>query len=143
MSEGSICPVIINSNNLVSSSSNNVYRYNFPGSGIFSKGTKIAVSSVQIYYSWQNINSTYQNNTFSIIMPVGAGTSTIQITVPSGTYSISDLNSYIQSALVTNGFYLVDSSGNYVYYIELLENSTRYAVQLNTFPVATLEGWSC
>jgi hypothetical protein len=142
MSE-TICPIIFNSTNLVSSTNNNVYRYTFPGSATF-KNAKVAISNVQMYYSWQNINSTYANNTFQIIVPVGASTVTISLTVPSGTYSVSDLNSYIQSIFIANGYYLVDANGDFIYYLELVENSSRYAVQLNTFPVPTSlpTGWS-
>lgn len=138
-----VSPIILNSSNLVSGGYNNVYRYRFPGSATF-KDSKLAVSNVQIYYSWYTISSNNNNNTFSIIIPTGAGTATLSITVPNGSYSISDLNSYIQSQLVSNGYYLVDSNGNYVYYIELVTNSTRYAVQLNCFPVPTAlpAGWS-
>jgi hypothetical protein len=134
--EGTIFPVIINQSNLISSSANNVYRYTFPGSATFN-GAKIAVSNVQIYYSWQNVNTYYNNNTLSIIFPTGATTSTISITIPSGSYSVSDLNSYLQSQMIANNFYLVDSNGNYVYYLELVENAVRYSIQLNTFPVPT------
>ena len=134
---GTIFPVIINQSNLITNGGlNNVYRYVFPGSASF-KNAKIAVSNVQIYYSWQNINTYYSNNTLSIIFPTGSGTTTLNITIPSGSYSVADLNAYIQSQMVTNKFYLIDSNGNYVYYLELVENAVLYSLQLNTFPVPT------
>ena len=142
--EGTIFPIVLNQANVVSNGgNNNVLRYTFPGSAEF-KNAKIAISSVQIYYSWQNINATYNNNTLSITFPTAATTATISITIPSGTYSVSDLNSYLQSEMIANNYYLIDSSGQYVYYVELVENAVRYSVQLNCFPVPTTlaSGWT-
>jgi hypothetical protein len=139
-----ISPIILNSTNVVSNGGfNNIYRYAFPGSGSF-RDAKVAISNIQIFYSWQNINSTYGNNTFSIIVPTGAGTATLSLTVPNGTYTVADLNSYIQSIFVANNYYLIDGGGNFVYYLELVENASRYAIQLNTFPVPTVlpAGWT-
>lgn len=141
--DATIFPVILTQNNLVPSANNNVYRYSFPGSATFSN-SKVAVSTIQIYYSWQNVNVQNTNNTCSIIFPVGAGTATVAITFPDGSYSVADLNSYLQFIMIQNNYYLIDSAGNYVYYLELVENSVRYSVQLNTYPVPTIlpGGWT-
>lgn len=139
-----IYPLVLNQSNVISNGGlNNIYRYNFPGSATF-QNAKIAVSNIQVYYSWQNINTYYANNQFSIIIPTGAGTTTLNITIPSGSYSVADLNAYVQSQLVSNNFYLIDSNGNYVYYVEFAENSVRYSIQLNEFPVPTAlpAGWT-
>lgn len=144
MSRKIISPVILNQTNLVSNNGfNNIYRYAFPGSAAF-KDAKLAVSKIQIYYSWQNINTYYNNDTLSIIFPTAATTATLSITIPNGTYSIADLNAYLQSQMIANNYYLVDSGGNNVFYIELVENAVRYSVQLNTFPVPTSlpSGWT-
>jgi len=135
--------VPLNMTNLVPSTNQNVYRYTFPGSAYF-RDASLSVKSISIFYSWQNINSTYGNNTLSIIFPTGATTATLSITIPNGTYSVSDLNSYLQSQMIANNYYLIDSTGNYVYYIELVENSVRYTIQLNEFSVPTSlpAGWT-
>eukprot|EP00952_Eustigmatos_sp_NYUAD-ZCMA_P003085 13407-Eustigmatos_ZCMA.PRE.1 len=46
--------------------------------------------------------------------------------------------------MVSNGHYLTDSNGDYVYYIEFQENSVYYAVQLNCYyvPTALPSGYS-
>jgi len=46
--------------------------------------------------------------------------------------------------MVSNGHYLVDGSGDYVYYLELQENSVYYAIQLNCYyvPTALPSGYS-
>lgn len=139
-----IAPIVLNSTNVISNGGlNNIYRYSFPGSAAF-RDAKVAISNIQIFYSWRNITAGYNNNTFSIIVPDGAGTVTLNLTVPDGTYTVADLNSYIQSIFVANNYYLIDGSGDYVYYLELVENASRYAIQLNTFPVPTAlpAGWT-
>jgi hypothetical protein len=46
--------------------------------------------------------------------------------------------------MIQNGHYLINSAGDNVYYLELLVNPNRYAIQLNTFlvPTALPLGWS-
>ncbi len=139
-----ISPVILNMSNVVSNGGlNNVYRYTFPGSTGF-RNSKIAVSNIQIFYSWQNITSNYANNTLSMIFPTAATTATVSVTIPNGTYSVADLNSYLQSVMVANNYYLINGAGDYIYYLELVENASRYAIQLNTYPVPTAlpAGWT-
>lgn len=97
-----------------------------------------------MYYSWYNITSSNGNNSFQVIWPIGAETSTFSITIPNGFYSITDLNSYLQQYYITNGLYLINSSGQYVYYAEFLTNSNYYSVQFNAYSVPTSlpAGWT-
>jgi hypothetical protein len=50
---------------------------------------------------------------------------------------VTDINNYIQQVCINYGAYLIDSTGNYVYYQQLVYNSTYYAVQLLLFLVPT------
>ena len=128
--------LILNQTNLdTSDPSNSKYIYGFNGTREL-KDTKVALSNVSMFYSWFNITSALNNNTFSFIFPLAVPT-TFNVTVPDGYYSISDLNTYLQSFCITNGLYLVNGSGQFVYYIELVENPTFYSVQLNCYPVPT------
>ncbi len=131
-------PLILNSSNLIASTNNNVYRYNFPaGSVEFKKYSKIAVSSISMFYSWFNISADNNNNTYQIIQPTLAGSTTLTIIMPDGFYDVSALNTYLQYALIQAGFYLIDSSGNYVYYAQWQTNTSLYAVEYDAFPVPT------
>jgi hypothetical protein len=127
-------PLVLTSENLdPADSTNSTYIYRFPNTFNF-KDARMALSKLSIYYSWQSITSALGNNTFSLVVPVGASTTTITLTLPDGSYSVSDINSYIQDQLIANGIgYLVDGDGNYVYYFQMQENSVFYAVQLNAF----------
>ena len=55
---------------------------------------------------------------FSLIFPTAGTTITYAITLPDGFYTLTDINSYIQQQCVLNGAYLLDSSGNYVYFVK-------------------------
>lgn len=130
-------PIIINGQNVVSGSNNNTFRYSFPAGSVRFENSKVAIASINMYYSWFNITSAYGNNTFSYVFPTLAGSTQINLTIPDGNYTIGDLNNYLQASFIEEGFYLVDGDGNYIYYLEIVENPTFYAIQLNSYPVPT------
>ena len=117
-------------------SAQNRYIYDFPSTAKF-KNTKIALTTANIWFSFFNITEALGNNTFSIQHPEGASTTTLNITIPDGYYTISGINAFIQSELVDNGLYLVNGDGDFVYYVELLDNLSRYKVQFNAYEIPT------
>lgn len=135
--------IVLTSANVVPDGQNNSFVYNFPNS-VNLKDKFIAVSSITMYYSWYNITSAYNNNRFSYSWTVGAVTTTYDVIIPDGLYNIIDINAYLQWTMINNGTYLINDQGNYVYYAEIIVNTTRYSVQLNTFQVPTSlpVGWS-
>ena len=134
--ESIVYPLIINESNLVSNTNGSTYRYDFPIPVTF-KNSRVALSNVNMYYSWFNILASLGNNTYQYIFTDGSGSTTVTVTMPDGYYNISDMNTYLQSVMITNGHYLVDGSGNNVYYAEIVENPTYYAIQLNLYPFPT------
>ena len=129
--------LVLNSTN-VSPSSKNVYEYKFiAGNFVVSEGAEICVSNITIPYSWYNISSFYNNKTFQFTWRVGTTTTTYTVSLPDGFYLTSDINQYLELYCQQNGFYLIDSAGNYVYYIQLLENANYYKIQLLTYVVPT------
>ncbi len=129
--------LILNSSNLVANNpNNNIFRYDFPAGAIeFKKGAKIAVASISMFYSWANISAANGNNVYQIIQPTFAGSTTLTITMPDGFYDVTGLNAYLQYAMIQNNFYLLDASGNYVYYAQFQENASLYSVEYDAFPV--------
>jgi len=126
--------ISLNQANVVSGTTNSRYSYNFPAGGVyFSPGFEVALQSLSMYYSWPNLTTSNNNNAFSYSWQ-GV---TFSVNVPSGFYTISELNSYLQSVMVTNNHYLINSSGNYVYFLEMATNSSLYAIQLNCYPIPT------
>lgn len=152
--------IVFNQNNLVQDGNNNTLVYKFPNSVTFSN-SEIAVSNITMYYSWFNITSTLRNNFFTFNWTnVGGGNvyTTYTIFIPDGLYEITDINNYLQfvflnapsltttfiSPVPANPFYLVDNTGDNVYYAEFIVNPTAYGIQLNTYsvPTALPLGWS-
>lgn len=128
--------IVLNQDNIVNAQ-NNTLVYKFPNSVQFPHH-QIAVQSVSMYYSWQNINSTpLANNSLQLTWIVGTTQTVNTITLPNGLYEITDINSFFQWYCIQNGFYLIDGTGNNVYFFELLVNPTSYSIQINTFPVPT------
>jgi len=130
--------LIINSSN-VSNTLNNLYVYNFiKGSFEIPEGAEIMLTSFQIPYSWYNITSRNNNNSFKIYWPTSTSTYTAYtVTLPDGFYTTTSLNAYIQQFCITNGLYLKDSGGNNVYYLSFQYNTTYYANQILAYTVPT------
>jgi hypothetical protein len=136
--------IVLNSTNIVSGSNNSSLTYKFPNSVTFDDH-QIAVQSVSLYYSWQNINSTIlKNNTFSYTWVVAGTTTTYNVTIPSGLYEISDVNNFLQFTFIQNGHYLINTISQNVYYAEFLVNPNTYSINIVTYPVPTSlpTGWT-
>lgn len=132
------------SNSLVLNSSNvfgpnkNTYIYNFIGGNFtINEGAEIAISSITIPYSWYNVSTFYNNNTFQFTWTVGTTLSTYTVTLPNGFYTVTDINYYLQNYCISNGFYLVNSSGQNVYYLTMSYNTNYYGINILEFPVPT------
>lgn len=136
--------IVLNTNNVTQDGNNNELIYNFPNSVLFTEH-QIAVQSINMYYCWQNINALpFQNNTFQYTWNGSNTNLTFTVVIPNGLYQISDINAYLQSQMIANGTYLINSSGQYVYYLEMVLNPSSYAVQINGFlvPSSLPTGWS-
>ena len=122
--------IVLNSSNILAGSNNSTLVYNFPNSVTFDTH-QIAVQSVSMYYSWTNINNiTLQNNVFTYTWVVAGATTTYTVTIPTGLYEISDINSYLQFVFIQNGHYLINATGKYIYYAEFLVNPSQYSINI-------------
>ena len=135
--------LVLNSSNVVGSN-NNTFQFNFINGSFNVKDAEIAISSVQIPYSWYNVSTNYNNTKFSLVFPVGSSTSTLSIVLPNGYYTVVDIQNYIQQQCIANNYYLVNTSGNYVYYFDMVYSINYYAIQLIMIPVPTTlpTGWT-
>lgn len=127
--------VIINSSHR-DLTSNNRFIYKFPSSVKFERGDSVALQSISMYNSIFNVEASRSNNTVSIIW--NADTSVqYNFTIPDGFYTVSQLNYFLQQQMILNNLYVTNASGNYIYFVELLVNSTAYSCQVNTFALPT------
>ena len=60
----------------------------------------VALDSISMAYSWDNVNSSYNNNTLKYSQD--SGKTWHSITIPNGNFSYNELNSYIQSEIASN-----------------------------------------
>jgi hypothetical protein len=140
--------LVINSSNVSNRNTNSTFQYNFiSGNFVIEDGMEVMLSSAQIPYSIFNITAAYNNNKLLIGFPTGAATNsytTFNITFPDGFYTIDDIRYFIQQFCITNGLYLINATGSYVYYIDFQINKTYYSNQilLFTVPRSLPVGWT-
>ena len=128
--------LILNSLN-VAGSTNTQFKYSFLGGNFVAKDMEMCVSQITMPYSFFNVSTYYNNQSFSLTFPVGSTTYSLPITLPAGFYTVSDINSYIQNQCIANGLYLINASGQYVYFFTMATNITYYTTQTLYFPVPT------
>ena len=136
--------LVLNSTNVVSGTSNNTYQYKFILGSLKLKNYEMAITSFVLPYSWFNVTNLYNNKTISFTFPTGATTTTLNITLPEGFYTVADIQNYIYLQCIAAGLYLIDSSGNYVLYANIYSNATYYAntINLSVVPSTLPVGWS-
>jgi hypothetical protein len=104
------------------------------------------LSSAQIPYSIFNITSAYDNNKFTLAFPTGAGARTYTnfMLLFLIVLILSMILIHLQQFAITNGLYLIDATGNNVYYYGFYVNQTSYAIQilLYTVPRSLPIGWT-
>jgi len=115
----------------ITNSNNSEFSYPFPSTAQFTTSNQIGLSSLSIFYSWNNISVKKNNNKFQYIWN---GT-TKTLTIPDGQYEISALNKFLQFQFIANNHYLINSNGDYVYFAEFLLNNTEYGVNIITYAV--------
>ena len=149
MSSYTTSSVIFTSKDIVQNGFNNVLELTLGGSAVDLNNSEVALAKLSMYNSVFNINgSIYGNNTFQILLPYNVSGAltwhTLTITLPPGSYNYSDINTFIQSQLITLGFYLINNTGQYVYPIRISSNSVQYACQFDLSQTnSTLpSGWS-
>lgn len=115
------------------------YTYRFPVQHTFEKGDYVSISSVNLWYSNASISSLYFNNQLAYYFPNGDDAMIEHsFTIDEGTYTIEQINFFLQQQMIERGHYLVnDDTGDYLYFLELRINTVIYGFQLNAFPVPT------
>ena len=127
--------IVLNSSNIILNSGNMSFQYRFQnGSFKIKKGAMMSIKSITMPYAWFNITTMYSNNSFSYTWVDG---SVYTVQLQDGFYQTSDLNNALQLSMITNGLYLKDSSGNNVYYLEIIQDINLYGNQLIAFIVPT------
>ena len=79
----------------------------------------VALSSLSIYYTWKNVNSSYNNNKFKISAPTWSE----EFELSDGSYSVSDIQDYFEYILKkhTENKTTKDKNGENVPHLEIVE----------------------
>ncbi len=131
--------VILNKNNIVPNTKNSVFKYQFRQAITF-KEASMTMGTLNIFNSWYNISESLNNNRFSYkwFDTNGDLADVYEVVFNDGSYTINDMNEFMQSILVSRGHFLKEvSSGNYIYHFEFVTNSTYYSAQLNVYAMRT------
>jgi hypothetical protein len=72
-------------------------------------------------------------------VPYAGTTQQIDVVIPDGFYTMSNLNEHLQSILIANGYYLVSGSNN-VYFTEFVTNSALYKIEIVCYTIPTTLG---
>ena len=83
----------------------------------------IALSNHSIYYTWNNIKSSYNNNKFKISAP----TWNEEFTLLNGSYSVSDIQDYFEYILKKHGENINKSSIQI--YVNKIENRITFKIK--------------
>ena len=83
----------------------------------------IALSNLSIYYTWNNIKRSYNNNKFKISTP----TWNEEFTLPYGSYSVSDIQDYFEYILKKHGENTNKSSIQI--YVNKIENRITFKIK--------------
>ena len=124
--------IMINKSHIIDSS-NSSFTYRCPSELHLAEGDKIAISKLNVFYSWFNISAKHQNNKINIKWWDSAGVlaDTYVCTVSDGYYSLGTLNEYLMDFMTRNHLYMISADGkSNVYFIELRANSSTYQIEL-------------
>ena len=89
----------------------------------------IVLSNVTMYYSWNNIKISYNNNKFKISAPTWNEESTL----PDGSYSVSDIQDYFEYILKKHGEKInKDNKPSVKIYINKIENRIIFKIKMDT-----------
>jgi len=133
--------IILNKSNIFNlNQGNNTLIYAFPSDILFkNSNSTIAISSLNIYYSWFNITSKNNNNYFQYkFFNNNKQLEIFNVHITDGYYTIQTLHEYLQNAMVENAHYVITPSGDHMYFIELLTNETYYSVQVKLSSISKM-----
>lgn len=124
--------LILNSSNIVPNSNNSVFRYVFPAGNVeFVKGDKLALASIQMFYSTFNLTAEQGNNKFSYIWVDGTEHDVI---FPDGFYDASSINDYLHQVQLLNKHYLIENAtSNFVWFNTIGVNVSTYSIEINSY----------
>ena len=129
--------IFLNSQNVLYNSDGKTFnklKFQFSTPVEFKNNAKIALGSLNLYYSWFNISKAYNNNSFSYIFRGQSRT----FTLADGNYSIDDINNLFMDYMRSQGHYTYNSTSNVAtYYAAFSTNASVYSIQMDFIAIPT------
>ena len=129
--------IILNSSHIQPGSvGNNRFTYNFMTPQTF-QNRQISLNSASLFHSILNITTANNNNLVSYQWPNAAGTGLDQfdIQIVDGFYTADTLNAYFQSIFIARKHFLLNQGSKKIFCLEIQENTSRYAIQVNSYAI--------
>ena len=92
----------------------------------------VALSNLSIYYAWKNMKKLYKNNKSKISAPTWNG----EFQLPNGSYSVSDIQDYLEYILEKHGENTDNPSINM--YVNKIENRNTFKIKTGYYLVLLL-----
>lgn len=93
----------------------------------------VSCESVSLFNSTYNLTQAFSNNQFTIKW-LGVD---YNFTIPDGFYSFDDFNNYLKLQCVLNKLYMITTSGDFVYFINVSPNASNYKCQFDFYTIPT------
>lgn len=122
--------ILINTTHYVAASDSYVYRFN---TKLDLSSAKVSAQSINLFNSTYNISSSLGNNAISIIW---RGV-TYNFTIPDGFYSYDDFNNYVRLQCIIHKLYMLTSTNDFVYFINVSPNASSYKCQFDFYTIPT------
>ena len=92
----------------------------------------VALSNLSIYYAWKNMKKLYKNNNSKISAPTWNG----EFQLPNGSYSVSDIQDYLEYILKKHGENTDNPSIKM--YVNKIENRNTFKIKTGYYLVLLL-----
>lgn len=118
-------------------------------SGIIQTGMQFKINGLTIQITGQVGASTGSVGVYSITTPSGiipsiypqqisasasfSNSISLNVTIPDGFYDAQSLNYYLQNTMLANKLYILNSNSLATFFIEVVQNSTYYGLQINLY----------
>lgn len=133
--------LVLNNTNVVANTNNSAYRFQFIGGNFTTKNARISMSQATLPYSWFNVSNQWNNRNIQFNYTVAGALlpSNLTWTLDEGFYTTADINSFLQQQMIAINYYLISPSGQYFYFLAIVENQSAYANQiiLQKVPIAS------
>lgn len=108
------------------------YKYKLP-TKLTLQNAYVSCESVSLFNSTYNLTAQFDNNQFTVKW-LGVDYS---FTIPDGFYSFDDFNNFLKLKCVLNKLYMITSSGDFVYFINVSPNASNYKCQFDFYTIPT------